>query len=242
MFVKKKKEKEDKVKKIMHPGQQAKNRKWIASVVCVIAAAALAFGVLPMMYTKEAKTQDVITMVKMVPKGHMITKGDIQEKKVGAYGLPADIISSSKMVVGNAAAIDLLPGDILMQNKIGNSDPVTDSILSKGKELVSVTLKSTASGVANHLSAGDVVNVFVASNNNQEITINSDPELQNIPIYALENADAVNLNHTQKNTDTDQSAQVAQTATLIVTPAQASKLVTAEYTGTIHMVLVKRGE
>ncbi|MFZ5966464.1 MAG: RcpC/CpaB family pilus assembly protein [Bacillota bacterium] len=70
------------------------------------------------------------------------------------------------------------------------------------------------------------------------------PELHGLEVYNVENARTQNTAEVRKQQSDSQSSfgdPVPKAITLIVTEAQAEKLVEAEYTGKLHLIFEKRG-
>ena len=63
--------------------------------------------------------------------------------------------------------------------------------------------------------------------------------LKNIEIYSVENEDAQNLDDIHDSEDKDNS--IAASVTLIANDEQAERLVKAEYSGKVHLILENRG-
>ena len=66
-----------------------------------------------------------------------------------------------------------------------------------------------------------------------------DDVLKNIEIYSVENEDAQNLDDIHDSEDKDNS--IAASVTLIANDEQAERLVKAEYSGKVHLILENRG-
>ena len=64
-------------------------------------------------------------------------------------------------------------------------------------------------------------------------------QAKNIYIYSVENEDAQNLDDIHDSEDKDNS--IAASVTLIANDEQAERLVKAEYSGKVHLILENRG-
>jgi len=70
------------------------------------------------------------------------------------------------------------------------------------------------------------------------------PELHSLEVYSVENArtqDTAEVREQQKDSQSSTGDPVPKAITLVVTEAQAQKLIQAEYTGKLHLVFEKRG-
>ena len=110
-----------------------------------------------------------------------------------------------------------------------------ETVVAEGKRLVAVSVPSNAASVANHLKSGDKVTVAYYDDDNVVI----DDILKNIEIYSVENEDAQNLDDIHDSEDKDNS--IAASVTLIANDEQAERLVKAEYSGKVHLILENRG-
>ena len=115
------------------------------------------------------------------------------------------------------------------------SDERFDKEVSEGKRLIAVSVPSNAASVANQLKAGDKVTVAYYADDNVII----DNALKGMEIYSVENEDAQNLENVQGSEDKED--EIAANVTLIATEEQAAKLINAEYSGKLHIILENRG-
>lgn len=70
------------------------------------------------------------------------------------------------------------------------------------------------------------------------------PELHGLEVYSVENArtqDTAEVREQQSESQSSTGDPVPKAVTLIVTEAQAEKLIQAEYTGKMHLIFEKRG-
>ena len=98
-----------------------------------------------------------------------------------------------------------------------------------------ISVPSNAASVANQLKAGDKVTVAYYADDNVII----DNALKGMEIYSVENEDAQNLENVQGSEDKED--EIAANVTLIATEEQAAKLINAEYSGKLHIILENRG-
>ena len=210
--------------------------KLLVGGICILVAAVLAFLVLPGIYKGKENTVIICKLKKDVIVGTKIEKDLIKETEVGSFGLPDSVVKNADDIIGKYAKESISPDDLLFSTKFSDyiADERLDKLTSEGKKLMSVSVGSTAAGVAGHLKAGDFISIVCYTDNNVQVF----NELNNIEVYSIENSEAVNV----ENTAADEKAdKTAATLTLIVTDAQAQKLAYAEYSGKLHAIFEKRG-
>jgi len=103
------------------------------------------------------------------------------------------------------------------------------------------------------LKSGDIVTVAVflnpkeSSNGEQSASpkVMISPELKSLEVYSVENSRTQSIEQAREQQQADNKPSsndpIPKTVTLVVTEAQAVKLIEAEYTGKLHMILEKRG-
>lgn len=216
----------------------------------------LAFGIVPKLYEDKSATQPIVKVNKAVLAGTKIDETDLIEVSVGAYGLPNSVMKDKKTLVGKYAKMDLYPNDLILKEKISDykADAVLDLLMQEDKRLVTISLPSIAAGLSSHLQVGDLVSVvsFIPAKEQQtqdgfisqpgRVILN--PELKLLKVYGIENASTEStetVKERKENSSNMSDDPVPKTITLIVTEAQALKLIEAEYTGKLHILFVKRG-
>jgi len=221
-----------------------RNKKLIG-IACFLVALLIAFVILPRLYEQQAETTTALLVTSPIAKGELITEQNVSVNTVGSYGLPKDYLQEKDQTAGKIAKVDMLIGDVVTENKIGEfvSDPVIEAFKKEDKRLMSITLESNAAGLASHLQKGDIVNVAsIVETENYTTVVNNFEELQNLEIYDIENANAESISDAKKgNAISPNSDIIIKTVTFIVNDAQAKKLLEAEYNGTLHLIFVNRG-
>lgn len=146
---------------------------------------------------------------------------------------------------------------MILKEKISDykADAVLDLLMQQDKRLVTISLPSIAAGMSSHLQVGDLVSVvsFIPAKEQQtqdgfisqpgKVVLN--PELKLLTVYGIENASTEStetVKERKENSSNMSDDPVPKTITLIVTEAQALKLIEAEYTGKLHILFVKRGD
>lgn len=198
-------------------------------------------------------TTTVLRVVNDIPKGTSIENKHIAGVEVGKSGLPGNIINDKTKIIGKIAKTDISKGDYIFPQKIADfvADEKMDRIVKENKRLVTISVSSSAAGLSSHLKNGDFITVAVflkgqGGTNLEQGTATRAviyQELKTLEIYSVENSRAQSTAKAREKEENTSSTDdlVPRTITLIVTEAQALKLIDAEYTGRLHMILEKRG-
>ncbi|MDK2800015.1 MAG: pilus assembly protein CpaB [Clostridiales bacterium] len=227
-----------------------KNRIFL-SALCIIAAAAISFELLPRFYENKDATVMVLRAAEDIPAGTRIEDKHLAKAEVGKLGLPEGVINDKAQIVGKIAHTGISRGDYFFPKKLGNfvADEILDRIARNNQRLVTVSVLSIAAGLSSHLQSGDIVTVAVfmqKASNGQDASpqVIIYPELKELEVYSVENArtqSTAEMRKQQKESQSSSSDPVPRAVTLIVTEAQAVKLIEAEYTGKLHLIFEKRG-
>ena len=230
-----------------------KNRIFL-SVLCIILAGAISFLFLPKFYADKSSTVTVLRAAEDIPAGTGIEDKHLAMVEVGKFGLPDGIVNDKTQIIGKIAQTDIAKGDYLFPQKIGSfiADEKLDRITQDNKRLVAVSVPSIAAGLSSHLKNSDIVTVAVFSNQKNEGNESQSapsqvilyPELKGLEVYSVENSRAQSTAQVREQQAENQQASgdsIPKVVTLIVTEAQAAKLIEAEYTGKLHLIFEKRG-
>lgn len=211
--------------------------KLVIGGICIVVAAILAFLILPGMYKQKEKTIYICRLQADIPAGTRIEAEMLKTVEVGSYGLPESVVKNPDDLVGKYAKVSMTADDYLYPSKFADyvSDERFDRAVAEGKRLIAVSVPSNAASVANQLRTGDRVTVAYYADDNVLI----DDALKGMEIYSVENEDAQNLENVQ-NSDNKEDT-IAASVTLIATEEQAAKLINAEYSGKLHIILESRG-
>jgi len=227
-----------------------KNRIFL-SVLCLLLAAAVSFLLLPRFYENKSATVMVLRAAEDIPAGTEITDKCLTVAEVGAYGLSNEVIKDKSQVIGKVAQTNIAKGDYFFPQKLGGylADEQLDRIARNNQRLVTISVLSAAAGLSSHLRSGDFVTVAVftdKASNGQSASpqVIIYPELHSLEVYSVENARTQDTAEVRKQITDGQSTTgdpIPKAVTLIVTEAQAEKLVEAEYTGKLHLIFESRG-
>lgn len=217
-----------------------RNRTFLG-IVGISLALVICFAVAPALNAAAGKQVEIVRITKNVSKGTRLTADMLQTVKVGGYNLPDTVLKSSDAAVGKYALASLQPGDYILSSKVSATAPdVGLSSLDGKQQAVSVSIKSFAAGLSGKLETGDVIELYVAGYGDMKETI-SPPELQYVQLLAATTDKG--MDNTQDNAQkSDKSEEdMPSTLTVLVSPAQAARLVDYENNGTLHAALVYRG-
>jgi pilus assembly protein CpaB len=227
-----------------------KNRIFL-SALCIIAAAAISFVLLPRFYENKDATVMVLRASEDIPAGTKIEEKQLAEVEVGKLGLPEGVINDRTQIVGKIAQTGISKGDYFFLKKLGEylADKKLDRITAENKRLVTVSVPSIAAGLSSLLQSGDIVTVVVFLNktsDNQSATpqVILYPELKGLEVYSVENSRTQSTAEVRKQQAGGQPSSgdpIPKAVTLVATEAQAEKLIEAEYTGKLHLIFEKRG-
>jgi pilus assembly protein CpaB len=232
--------------------------KTTVGIVCIIVAFIICFGLTPLFNSAVKAKTTIARISKDVTKGEMISSSDVENVEVGKYNLPDGVIKNKNKLIGKYAAVDLTAGDYVLPEKVSNT-PVSLSKylykLPKGKEAISVTIKSFADGLSGKLQSGDIVSFIITSDssnedNNSGNATNTNqttvPEqLKYVKVLAVTTSKGTDgaSDKRVKTQNADGSSDNALPATVTVQASkdQAILLANAEETGKIHIALKYRG-
>lgn len=249
----KKNPKKDKPKKTPSEAPFYRNR-LVIGTACVSAACVIAFVLVPVMsYVTGTQMTTVAVMTSPLEKGKKIESSMVRTEKIPAQGLPGSALQDEKQAVGSYAAVDLVAGDLLLKSKLTDSVPFPNDYLyeiPQGKQAISATIPSFATGLSGKLLAGDIVSVYAVPNQaeSQETDFHAvqPPELRYVRVLAVTNAlgldrqrdDPADSNNAELQDEENQPA----TITLLTQPEQAEAIAGLEVNAKLHLALVSRGD
>lgn len=248
---KKKKEKPERSEH--HSGGRILRSKVLWGVLCLLAAALIAFVAAPMAQKRAAALEPVVILTQDVPTGTLISGDMLRVVNVGAEGVPQGAISDAAAAVGQYAAAGGLAGDILTSARLTSNYP-TDApellSLPEGKVAMAVALDSLETSVASKLRAGDVIRLYAVLNDTNPALDGEDaavaamivPELQAVEVLSVTNAKAGDLvDGTPGLSDGAEEDRQIATVVLAVDQNQAAMLAGLSANARLHAALVVRG-
>lgn len=208
-------------------------------LLAIIFALVAAFGTYKYLENvKETYRQSGNYAQVAVAAARIPAKTPITEQMLNFIEMPAEYILPGSVVnagdaVGKLARSDIYPGEQILQNKlIGKNDPAggLSAKITPGQRAVTIAVDQV-SALAGLVSPGDKVDVAVTLESDKGPVTST--ILQKIPVLAI------NKTTTPKN-GSDKSGP--ETATLMVSPAQAQQLVLASETGSVRLLLRSPGD
>ena len=215
-----------------------KNRTFIG-IICLTAAALVAFVVLPLMINRGNSRITVVRASADISKGQLIKSSDLELAEVGSAGLPSDCIKNAELVAGKTAAVDIRKNDYIFASKISDELPGTDGILRRldgSRIAMSVTIDSFAAGLSGKIESGDIVKIVIYKDK-QSFMPN---ELAYVKVIGATTRNGIDTENVSE--DTSAQDKLPSTVTLLVNTIQASLLVDYENSSKIHICLVYRGD
>ncbi len=227
-----------------------KNRIFL-SVLCLVLAAGVSFLLLPRFYENKSATVMVLRAAEDIPAGTEIVNKHLASVEVGSVGLPEGVINDKTLIVGKVVQTAIAKGDYFFPQKLGSfvADELLDRIVKNNQCLVTISVPSIAAGLSSNLQVGDIVTIAVfmekaSSGRDFFPQVILYPELHSLEVYSVENArtqDTAEVREQLSNGQSTTGDPIPKAITLIATEAQAQKLIEAEYTGKLHLILEKRG-
>lgn len=210
-----------------------KNRMFIGAICIIMAILCIFLGMKST--EKQNETIEVVVVKSEIKKGLTITQEMLATKTVGAKNLD-DYETDTSAVIGKFALADFFKNDLVLKSKVADTLPTVQGKLLKldgSRVAISVTLKDFASGVSDKVVSGDIVSCIVTTEEKTEVPM----ELNYVEVLATT---------TPSGTDKEYSDEVEEenlaTATLLVTPYQATLLARYDKTAELHLALVYRGD
>ena len=224
------------------------------SLLSFALAAVAAFVLLPGIYRDREATVQITRVKERLDKGQRITPAHLETIEVGAYNLPPGVLPDAETVIGMYAASLLLPGDFLFEAKLTayRLDPLLDTVIAGGWQLLTVTPKNSAQVLAAHLQSGDIVAVATITESRQSMEMQRQldfpEELSQLVVFAVESARGSALGNSGEKGEELLLSSVAavsedlvpRTITFMVDEVQARLLLEAEYGGGFHIILKER--
>lgn len=212
----------------------------VIGLLCIALSLAICFVIAPM-FTKSASEKTAIVRVTTpISEGREITADMVQAVEVGAYNLPADVMTDKKAVIGKYATADLATGDYILASKLSDEPAEENSYLYNldgTKQAMSVTIKSFATGLSGKLKSGDIVSVIVADYEDRGETV-IPAELQYVEVITVTAASGYDANTGETF---DDEKELPSTVTFLVSTEQAKVLAALEQDSEIHLALIYRG-
>jgi pilus assembly protein CpaB len=198
-----------------------KNRT-VIGLICIAAAAAAAFGLAPALAGNAAAETVAVRAVNRIPAGTLIEEDDVETVALGAQNLPAGLVTSTAAAVGRYATVDIVPGDLVLEEKLGDeSASMTFALrtLRGGELAVTVRVTSFADGFSGQLRNGDVIQLYIFDRSTGQAFL--PPELSYVSVITTVTGQGRCLDDAG---EADESSSLPETIMLRVNRTQASLL------------------
>lgn len=245
--VKVKKGKEKRPKRKSEAPSLFRNRMFLG-VMSIGLALFIAFGVTPVVNMLTSRDIEAVRLKADVPKGTVLTAEQIETVSINARNLGQYIVTDPAQAVGKYAAIDMLRGDILTEQKVTDAIQYDDPYLAalpEDKMAISVAMQSPEESLSGKLRAGDIVRLYAYmtdSLDTSEYNALSLPELQYVEVLAVTNGRMRDLDTKNDLAEAETEEAAISTVTLAVNTQQASVLAGLNQCAQLHAALVSRGD
>jgi len=211
----------------------------ILGLICIIVSLIICFGLTPLFNDALKAKVEIVRVNSEIKTGEEITVRMVTMVEVGAYNLPSNLIYKMEDVVGQYAIADFQKGDYILTSKISAAPILKNEYLTKlngENRAISVSIKSFAAGLSGKLENGDIISLIAndVGMNRETLLL---PELQYVEIIATTTSSGKDNDVQEQGEDTD----LASTITLLASPEQSRLLAELERNGSLHAVLVYRG-
>lgn len=205
-----------------------KNRFFIALVCAVIAIVCI-------LSLNTQSSSDTITAYKAVSsinENALIDSSMIEAVTISSLNMD-DAVTNVDDIVGKYASTDITDGQLILSNVLTDDTVVSNDNelnLNDNKIAYTISMSSLASTVGDSIYSGDIVTIFINCNG-----LSYQPEsLQYVEVISAKSSSGIE--------NSVFSTEDISTITLMVTQEQALLLNEYQYTCTIHLGLVYRGD
>jgi pilus assembly protein CpaB len=225
--------------------------KLFIGAMCLLLAGALAFGLLPRLYSAKSSTTEIVKLNKTVEYGTTITDEMLTATEVGSYGLPDNVVRSKSDIIGLVAGETIHAGEFLWRDSfIGKDDyekatSKTGYGLSEGTYLLTIALPTESSGLAGILRAGDTVDVYGCASDSGSAAISE--VLTGVKVYKVLNSKLASLDDLDAKLAADSSKDSSNYdfapvyVVFTVNEQQAKVLIGLEKDKSLHLTLRETG-
>lgn len=202
------------------------NKKKLLGAVAI--ALSIVFVVGFYMISQKYKTQTALTFVAMqdINENTQIMDEMVQEIQVLRSDLPEGAMLKKDAIIGKYASIKMLKGDYIKAQKLSDNPVLVtnelESFKKHDKNVISLTIPSTAAGVSGALEKGDVVALYTVPKSNnyimrnvyaEDAQIDANAGVESLNIDGEENSETTDADSALITTDeqAQQQQQIQQT-------------------------------
>ena len=206
-------------------------------LLLIVFALVIMFVIQPLSNYLLSKTNvNAVISVNYIEKGSVIEPSDIEIITLSKNELLTSMYLTENEVIGKYALTDISSSEVIVSSKISSTLPFDNSYiytLSDGKRAVSITLDTLAASVSSKIQSGDIVSIYSFSGEDGAIRSDLYPELTFVRILDVSDSDGFS---------TSSNETLVSTVTFEVNEEQAELLVGLEYSSTLHLSLISRGD
>lgn len=227
-----------------------RNRIFIGAM-CLMLAGALAFLLLPRLYSAQSSTVEIVKLKQTVEYGTTITDDMLTVAEVGSYGLPDNVVKDKSEITGLVARETIYAREYLWRDCFITEEAYEETKkktgygLSEGTYLLTISLPTESSGIAGILRAGDTVDVYGYTDDSGTAAVNE--ALTGIKVYEVLNSKLVSLDDLDAKLKADPNADPSDydfaPAYIVFTAneQQAKTLIGLEKDKSLHLALREAG-
>lgn len=225
--------------------------KIVIGAMCLLLAGALAFILLPRLYSAQSGTTEIVKLRQNAEYGTVITEDMLTVAEVGSYGLPDTIVTDKSEIVGLVAGDTIYAGEYLWRDRFMTPEAFEKSEtqnsygLSAGTYLLTIALPSESSGLAGILRAGDTVDVYGYTDESGSAVVSE--ALTAVSVYKVLNSKLVSLDDLDAKLEADPKADPSDYdfapayVVFTVTEQQTKTLIGLEKDKSLHLTLRETG-
>lgn len=223
-----------------------RNRIFIGAM-CLMMAGALAFLLLPRLYSAQSSTVEIVKLKQTVEYGTTITDDMLTVSEVGSYGLPDNVVKDKSEITGLVAVETIYAGEYLWRDRFMTEETYEETEkntgygLSEGTYLLTISLPSESSGIAGILRAGNTVDVYGYTDDSGTAAVNM--ALAGVKVYKVLNSKLVSLDDLDAKLKADHNADSSDYdfapayVVFTVNEQQAKTLIGLEKDKSLHLTL-----
>ena len=151
-----------------------KNRT-IIGIICIVLAAAIMFGLTPLVNTIASGKIEVMQVLRRIEPGQAITAEDIAKVQIGSFGIKDTVIRDEKQLIGKYSAVTIVPDNCIYPDMISEQSDSADHVfrqLNGSQIAISITISTFANGLSGKLQNEDIVSAVIVSENESAIPAN----------------------------------------------------------------------
>lgn len=225
--------------------------KLFIGAMCLLLAGALAFGLLPRLYSAQSGTTEIVKLRQTVEYGTVISAEMLTVSEVGSYGLPDAVVRKKSEIIGLVARDTVYAGEHLWRDRFISVEDYEKAVsksgcdLPEGTYLLTIALPSASSGLAGVLRAGDTVDVYGYTDESGAAMVSE--ALTAVSVYKVLNSKLVSLDDLDAEltakTDADPADYDLAPAYVVFTvnDQQAKVLIGLERDESLHLTLRETG-